>query len=146
MSTADHTPEARIREIVDSWTEALRAKDVDRRTADYAPDVLIFDVVDQLQHAGLDSVRRRLAEWFATFDGGVTAQVRDLAVTASEEVAFCHLLNRFSGTLKAGGELDMWVRFTVCFRRTGDRWTVTHEHASAPFHVDSGAAALDLAP
>ncbi len=48
--------------------------------------------------------------------------------------------------LKGGGKVDMWVRATVCFRKTAGEWTVTHEHDSVPFDVESGKASLDLKP
>ena len=38
MSTPVSTPEPEIRSLIGEWTEALRAKDVARRTAHYADD------------------------------------------------------------------------------------------------------------
>jgi ketosteroid isomerase-like protein len=64
--------------------------------------------------------------------GPVDSEVRDLRITASEHVAFCHYLQRFRGPLASGGTLGMMVRYTTCLARTSGRWAVTHEHASAP--------------
>jgi ketosteroid isomerase-like protein len=62
-------------------------------------------------------------------------------------VAFCHSLNRSSGTRTNGEETDVWVRATVCLRKIGDRWTVTHEHVSVPFEMEPPyKASLDLRP
>jgi ketosteroid isomerase-like protein len=108
--------------------------------------VRVFDVVEPLQHVGVHALRARLSTWLSTFEGPVDCEVRDLTVSADDRVAFCHSLTRFSGTLKDGGNLDMWVRFTTCLLRTGGRWLVTHEHASVPFDPETQRASLDLEP
>jgi ketosteroid isomerase-like protein len=133
-------PERHIRSLIDAWVEALRAKDVTGRTAHYADDVLIFDVINPIQHVGLDALKQRLAQWFSTFDGPIDSDVRDLQIAAGDQVAFCHSLQRFRGSLKNGGTLDMLVRDTTCLRKIGDRWVVTHEHASTPFDPATGLA------
>ena len=140
MNTPDSKPEPQIRSLVEGWTEALRAKDVAGRTAHHADDVLIFDVINPVQHAGLDALRQRLAQWFSTFDGPIDCEVRDLHITAGQHVAFCHSLQRFRGSLANGGTLDMLVRYTTCLRKTGSDWAVTHEHASTPFDPATGLA------
>jgi uncharacterized protein (TIGR02246 family) len=136
-------PDAEIRDLVKEWAHALHEKDVTARTANYADDVELFDVVGPLRHHGLDALRARLGEWFATFEGPVGCEILDLTITAADTVAFCHLLERFSGTT-ANGPLDMWVRFTVGLQKSDERWVVTHEHASVPFDVETGLASLDL--
>jgi uncharacterized protein (TIGR02246 family) len=143
MSTpVSSTPEPHIRSLVDAWTQALRAKDVTGRTAHYADDVLVFDVISPVQHVGLDALKQRLAQWFSTFDGPIDSDVRDLQIAADDQVAFCHSLQRFRGSLTSGGTLDMLVRYTTCLRKIGDRWVVTHEHASAPFDPATGLALI----
>jgi uncharacterized protein (TIGR02246 family) len=142
MSTPASPPEGQIRALVQAWNQALRAKDVTARTAHYADDVLVFDVVIPLQHAGLDALRQRLTEWFATFDGPIDCEVRDLQITAGPRVAFCHTVQRFRGSLGGGQSLDMLVRYTTCLLKIGDSWTVTHEHASAPFDPATGLASI----
>jgi ketosteroid isomerase-like protein len=38
------------------------------------------------------------------------------------------------------------MRVTVCLRKKGGRWTVVHEHISAPFDPAGGTALLGLEP
>jgi ketosteroid isomerase-like protein len=141
MSTpGDSRPEPHLRSLIDEWNEALRAKDVTGRTAHYADDVLVFDVITPIQQRGLDALKQRLAQWFATFDGPIDSDVHDLQIAADDQVAFCHSLQRFRGSLKNGGTLDMLVRYTTCLRKIGDGWAVTHEHASTPFDPATGLA------
>ena len=142
MSTPASKPELHIRSLIGDWADALRAKDVAGRTAHYADDVLIFDVINPVQHLGLDALRQRLGQWFSTFDGPIDSELRDLHIAAGDQVAFCHSLQRFRGSLNNGGMLDILVRYTTCLRKVDDRWIVTHEHASTPFDPETGLASV----
>ena len=52
------TDESQIRALIDDWADALRAKDIDRVMSHYAPDVLAFDAIAQLQFKGRDAYRQ----------------------------------------------------------------------------------------
>ena len=138
--------EARIRGLIKDRAEAILAKDLDRVMATYAPDVLSFDAVNPLQNAGSDAVRQRLRAWFAAYEGPIGCEIRGLAVAARDDLAFAHSLHRFSGTMTNGKGVDMWVRDTLCLRRLGGRWLITHEHMSEPFDPETGQASLHLKP
>jgi ketosteroid isomerase-like protein len=47
-------------------------------------------VVNPRQSAGSQAARKRLAEWFASFQSPIGYELRDLSITTGEEVAFCH--------------------------------------------------------
>ena len=148
MATAHSTAtdEAQIRKLIDDVAAAVRAKDVNGVLSAYALDVLSFDVVDPLQYVGSAAARKRAEEWFASFEGPIGYEIRDLSITAGDTVAFCHSLNGINATRTDGGTLDMWVRATVGFRKVDGTWKVTHLHSSVPFDVESGKASLDLKP
>ena len=44
--------EAEIRALIDSQIKAVRARDVGGLLASYAPDVLVFDLVNPLEYRG----------------------------------------------------------------------------------------------
>jgi uncharacterized protein (TIGR02246 family) len=138
--------EAAIRGLIDEWAEAIRAKDVEASLAHYAPDVLIFDVVGPLRFVGSDAGRERLEQWLSSFEGPIDYENRDLSIVTGAEVAFCHSLNHVGATTTDGTRIDMYWRATVCLRRIGGDWTVTHTHSSVPFDAETGRAALDLEP
>ncbi len=141
------TEETEIRQLMDDWMRAVRAKDVNGVISHYAPDILSFDLAPPLRYQGADALRKSLAEWFLTFRGPVGHEIRDLSITAGDEVAFCHSLNRISGARTTGEDTDVWVRGTVCFRRIGGQWMITHEHLSVPFEMEPPfKASLDLKP
>jgi uncharacterized protein (TIGR02246 family) len=146
VESGQGTAEAKIRALIDAQAKAIRANDFNRSLSSCARDVLLFDVVGPLQSVGSTAARKRLADWFRSFQGTIGYERRDLSITASDNVAFAHSLNRVSGTTAAGKKLDMWWRATVCYRKLDGDWMVTHEHASVPFDALSGRASLDLEP
>jgi PhnB protein len=150
MTTENSKPgdEARIRTLIDSRVKAVRAKDVDGVMSRNAAHIVTFDLPPPLQSTGSNALYRNgLEDWFASFRGPVGYEIRDLRITTGDEVAFCHSLNRISGTRTDGEETDVWTRATVCLCKIEGKWMVTHEHVSVPFYMDgSDRAALDLEP
>jgi PhnB protein len=133
-----------LRALIDDWAEAMRAKDADRAMAHCAADVVTFDLAPPL----VSSVNAKdLEAWFATWQGPLGYEVRDLKIGAGEDVAFCHSLNRLSGTKTDGEKADVWFRQTLCFRKIRGDWRIAHQHESVPFYMDgSYRAAVDLKP
>src|SRR5688500_7757649 len=129
--------QAMIREIIEDWVKAIRAKDVKSVMAQYAPDVLSFDLIPPLQQRGADAIRKRVEDWFSTYEGPIGYETRDLQVSAGEDIAFSTSLDRSSGTKKNGERSEMWMRTTMCYRKVADEWRITHEHVSVPFDMQS---------
>lgn len=140
--------EAAIRRLVEHQAKAIRAKDVDGVLSCYAPDVVQFDLAPPLVIAGAAAHDRTLLEgWFSTFTGAVGYELGETAIAVDGDLAYCHGLARISGSRTDGEETDVWVRATMCFRRIGGTWKVTHEHRSVPFYMDGSLkAAVDLHP
>ncbi len=148
-STTLTQDEAQIRQLVTDKESLMRAKDAAGLVARYAPEIVQFDLAPPLQHSGpavLDPAG--IQAWFATFEGPIDYEVRDLAVTAGDDVAFCTGLERLTAT-PAGypDSFTLWVRSTVGLRKIDGAWRITHEHSSVPFYMDgSFGAAIDLQP
>lgn len=139
------TAEAEIRALIDDLVEAVRAKDVDGIMSHYAPDIVTFDLAPPLISSTANA--EGLEAWFATWRDPIGYEVRDLKVTASDDVAFSHALNRLSGTNIDGEKADIWFRQTLCFRKIRNDWRIAHQHESVPFYMDgSYRAAVDLKP
>jgi len=138
--------EREIRALMRDLASAIHAKDIDALMAHYAPDVLTFDLLAPLQHSGTDAIRRRVSEWFSSFQGPIGYEMRNLSITAGDDVAFCHSLNSSIGTNKDGAKVEMWWRATNGFRKIDGKWIITHGHSSEPFDGKSGRALLELKP
>jgi len=138
--------ESEIRELVDATVKACCAKDAENLIAHYAPDVLAFDLINPLQYSGANEVRKRVTEWFASFEGPIDYSVHDLKVKAEDGAAFCHSLNQVKGTTTSGQKLEMYWRATLCWQKRAGKWLVTHAHNSVPFDMKTGKASMDLKP
>lgn len=144
--TSKVTDETQIRTIIEDRVRAVGEKDSNGLLSNHATDILSFDVINPLQYTGIDTVRERAENWFSSYQSSIGYEVRDLNITASDSVAFCHFLYQISGTLNDGGKINMWVRATVCLSKIEDKWMIKHEHQSVPFDVETGKASLDLKP
>ena len=140
------TNEAAIRELIDGFVEAVRAKDINGVMSVYAPDLVAFDVVPPLQYVGAEAFRKVWQEVFETFQGPIPYEVRDLSITTGDDVAFSHSLNRNSGTMKNGRKTDLWLRWTACYRKTNGKWRIARLQISVPVDLRTGKAMVDLKP
>lgn len=125
----DEDAEAEIRGLDAELTEAVRARDVDRVLACYAPGAGVFHLADGHERQGLDAHRKALQDLFASVTGPVTREVRDLRVQVDESIGFAHSLVRLTATRTDGTPLDEALRVTTGYRDVGLRRLITHEHA-----------------
>ncbi len=140
------TEDGQNRERVDTLVRALGAKDIDALMAHYAPETVTFDFRPPHQIQGADAYRKNFETWFASVQGPIDYEIRDLRITTSGDVAFCHSLGHVRSTRTTGEKADYWVRVTSGLRKMNGRWMITHEHVSAPINVETMQAALDLQP
>jgi ketosteroid isomerase-like protein len=85
--------------------------------------------------------------WFATWQGPIGTEIRDLAIDVSGDLGVSHSLNLMTGTAASGHEVKLWYRQTLSFRKVNGAWKIAHEHTSVPFYMDgSFRAATDLKP
>jgi uncharacterized protein (TIGR02246 family) len=137
--------EAAIRELNDGLVAAIRAKNIDGVMASYAPDLVAFDIVPPLQFVGTRAYKNPWQEVFERYQA-LEYEVRDLKITAGDDVAFSHSLNRIHGTMTNGQRTDLWLRSTACYRRIDGRWLIVHVQVSVPVDLATGRAVLDLKP
>ncbi|GBO54189.1 ketosteroid isomerase [Pseudanabaena sp. lw0831] len=142
----EETGETVISAIINERVQAVRDKNVNALLSNHAPNILSFDVINPLHRIGVDMIRERVERWLSSFQSSIGYEVRDLSIKSSDELAFCHYLYRVSGTLIEGGNVEMWVRATICFEKIDDKWTIIHEHQSVPFDPETGKASLNLKP
>jgi ketosteroid isomerase-like protein len=138
--------EADIRQRLERYVAAIRAKDLERVMAIFARDLVSFDFEAPLQHVGADAKRKNWARAFAAFEDPLGYEIHHLTITVGGDVAFGHSLNRISGRLKNGNTMSYWVRWTPCFRKVDGVWLIAHDQVSVPADPESGKALLNLAP
>jgi len=138
--------QSEVRALLDSWSHAIRMKDIDQLMSLYSPDVVYFDCVPPLQYVGSDAVRRNFLRWFDGWKSSIGVEIRDLNILASGNTAIAHMLHGTSGVLKNGREVRYWLRATVGSQRSKQDWLITHEHISMPVDFERGRALMDLVP
>ena len=146
MATPHVADEARIRQLIDKLAAAIRAMDFEGLRACFAPDIVSFDVGPALQTVGAEAKLKNWEMAFTVFQPPLGYEIRDLAITVGDDVAFGHSFNRFSGTLENGGGFGPWVRYTVGFRKIDGNWFIAHDQVSVPVDYGSGRALLNLEP
>jgi ketosteroid isomerase-like protein len=146
MEDAVASTQSEVRALLDSRSEAIRTKDIDRLISFYSPDIVYFDLVPGLQYTGSAALRGRFLQMFDGFEGSIGQEIGDLNILASGDLAVAFMLIRAGGTRKNRHEVGYWVRATTCCQRSNHRWLITHEHISLPIDFESGSAAMDLVP
>ncbi len=126
------TPTDEIRELLETWADAVRRRDLDGVCTARAADVVLFDVPPPAVHTGAEAYRRSFEQMFPWLGADGRYTLHDLAVTAGGDVGFAHALVDCRGTRADGSPQPVTVRLTVGLRRVDERWVVTHEHHSEP--------------
>ena len=137
--------QSQIAELLDSQSQAVRAKNVDRLISLYSPTSSITTCTSAPVR-GSAALRGRFSQWFDGYNGAIDMQTHDVHVLGSEDFAVACRFSRVSGTLKNGHEVGSWVRVTSTCQRSDRGWVITHEHVSLPVDLMSGSAAKDLVP
>jgi uncharacterized protein (TIGR02246 family) len=117
--------EAEVRAVITAYQAAIRAGDLDGMLAHHGEQVVMFDVAPPLQRKGLAACREA---WEPFVHGGPHEhfELGELTLRVDDELAFAHALLR----LKEGGPFE--VRVTLALEKLEGRWTIVHEHHSAP--------------
>jgi ketosteroid isomerase-like protein len=143
--TARETIENQINAMLMARADALGVKNAADAASHSTDDAVQFGLAPPLVIKGRDE--QGMQEWFDTWQGPIDGDVRDVKLTAGEDVAFWTGLVNMTGTKTDGTKVDLWFRQTLGMVKTADGWKVAHEHASVPFAMDgSDRALLDLQP
>jgi uncharacterized protein (TIGR02246 family) len=126
------TDEAAIRELVESWARALRARDLDGILTNHSADMLMFDVPSPVESKGIEAYRKTWDLFFSWSDDPVVFDIKDIDIIADTDVAFVAALMRCAGTEKNGERIELEFRLTIGLRKIDGQWTVLHEHHSIP--------------
>ncbi|MDB6141401.1 MAG: isomerase [Pseudomonas sp.] len=139
-------PQTDIQNLLETWTAAVRDKDLDTIMAYYAPEIVAYDAIFALQFTGKQAYRAHWEKCLTMCEGPMVFEGHHLKIHASGDVAVAHWLCRCGGADEKGEVKSSWMRATAAYRNTPDGWKAVHEHFSAPFDPSSGKALFDLEP
>jgi ketosteroid isomerase-like protein len=139
------TAETEVRALLDSYLDAVRALDVDRIVAHYAPEIVAYDAIAQLEFVGVDAYR---AHWKRCLDGcqSMVFEPQEPTIAAGEDLAYGYYLLRCGGVGPDGKEQLCWMRATFAARKRDGQWRFVHEHFSMPFDPMTNQVLGQLTP
>ena len=131
--------------LLESYRDAVYAKDVEAFVAIFADDVRVFDMWGAWSHDGIDSWREMAVGWFGSLgDELVRVAFDEVQTTVGDDTAVLSAFVTFAGLSADGEELrSMNNRLTWGLRKTGGTWKVVHEHTSAPVEMATGKVDLE---
>jgi ketosteroid isomerase-like protein len=139
---------ADIKSLEDRFAAAVKAKDLDGIMKVYVPNqtLVVFDVIPPRQYVGAAAYRKDWQAFLDTFDGPVTFELSDLDIVADRNPAYSHSIQRVAGTDKHGKKLDVTVRVTDVYQKSGGGWSIVHEHVSVPVDLETDKPDLSSKP
>jgi ketosteroid isomerase-like protein len=134
MPEQANADEARIKTLLDNWTDAVRRHDLPAILAHHARDIVMFDLPPPLQCKGIEAYRQTWDLMFRYHKPGAAFDIRELAITAGADVAFAVAI-MWCGPDSSSNPADsagFLFRLTVGLRKVDGDWRITHEHHSVP--------------
>jgi len=126
-----HVEEAKVRELVENWAQAVRTRDINAILAHHSQDIVMFDVPPPLQSTGLDAYRKTWELFFKYTKEGVF-DIQELHIAAGETVAFCFAIMKCEDAYKSRKYIPIDFRLTIGLEKINGQWIITHEHHSVP--------------
>lgn len=127
----DKTDEQQIRELIEHWVRAIRARDLESVLARHARDIVMFDVPPPERGArGLSEYRTTWPDFFEWVATGVVFEIVELDVVAGTDVAYAIALLRCGSPEDLSAIPDQRLRLSLGLVKRSDEWLVQHEHHS----------------
>jgi len=124
--------DAAIRNVIESWTAAVRRRDFAGILQNHSSDIVMFDVPPPLQSRGIEAYRKTWDLFFSWSSDPVPFDVIEMSITAGSDVAFVVATMRCAGPGPNREQEALDFRLTVGLRKIDGQWTITHEHHSVP--------------
>ena len=124
--------ESLIRDQVENWAKAVRARNLDGILANHSPEILMFDVPPPIQSKGIEGYKKTWDLFFSSSPDPAVFDITEMNITAGEDVAFVTALMRCVVTEVNKDRVDLEFRLTIGLRKIAGQWTVMHEHHSIP--------------
>jgi ketosteroid isomerase-like protein len=118
-----------IRQQLDAWARAVRARDLPGVLAHHSADIVYFDVPPPTRVLGIAGYQQSWPPFFDYIGDTGQFELDQLTVTAGSDVAFAHAVLLVRGRDEP---IAAEIRLTLGLRKIAGQWTVLHEHHSAP--------------
>ena len=130
MSVSDD--EAAVRTLVESWTAAVRNKDIAGILENHSPDIVMFDVPPPFQSRGIEAYKKTWDFFYSWTNDPIPFDIAEMSITAGRDVAFVVTVVHCAQPGRSGEQIPLDFRLTIGLRKIDGRWIITHEHHSVP--------------
>jgi uncharacterized protein (TIGR02246 family) len=124
--------ETEIQALIERWAKAVRDENREAIRANHDSDVLMFDVPPPFSSHGLDAYMATWETFFSAAEKPVAFNLRDLKITAGNDVAFVTATGHCVNIDPKVGREELQFRLTIGLRKIDGQWRITHEHHSLP--------------
>jgi uncharacterized protein (TIGR02246 family) len=124
--------DATIRNVIESWTAAVRRRDFAGILQNHSSDIVMFDVPPPFQTRGIEAYKKTWDSFFSWSNDPISFDVTEVSITAGRDVAFVVATMRCAGPGPNGEHEALDFRLTAGLRKIDGQWTITHEHHSVP--------------
>jgi len=126
-------PDEQIKKLLDERRAALHDKNAARLVGVYAKGATSFGLAPPLVVSSTALVDpASLEKWFATWNGGIETELKDLTIEVDRKLGFATALERMHGSKNEGGRADLWYRASFGFVLEDGAWKIRHVHQSVP--------------
>jgi uncharacterized protein (TIGR02246 family) len=124
--------EAAVRDLIETWADAVRRRDYAGILRSHSADFVMFDVPPPFKSVGLEAYRKTWDLFFSWSSGPVRFEIQEMNVTAGADVAFAFATMGCAGPGSDGRPKPLDFRLTMCLKKIDGRWIIAHEHHSVP--------------
>ena len=118
--------------MLDRYLDAVRRGDLAGLVSHYAPEIVAYDAISQLEFRGIPAYR---AHWQSCLEHcqSMVFEPRTPTILTSGDLAVGFYLVKCGGVGPDGKAQTGWMRATFAARQREGRWQIVHEHYSTPF-------------
>jgi uncharacterized protein (TIGR02246 family) len=126
------TNESAVRDLLQRWAAAVRAKNTPEVLANHASDFVMFDVPAPFESRGLAAYEDTWKLFYTSQPDPVAFDIKRLEVIAGDDVAFAFAHMQCIEPTEREQRTPLDFRLTVGLRKVEGRWLIVHEHHSVP--------------
>ena len=132
MGASGKTDEVAVRELIENWAKAVRAKDYPGILAHHTADMVMFDVPPPFESRGIEAYSTSWDLFFSMQPEPIAFDIQRMDIVAGAGVAFAVALMRCEEFGNGGKRIGLDFRLTIGLRKMDGQWTIVHEHHSIP--------------
>ena len=135
-----------VAKTLTDFCEAIRNGNIHKIMSFYEEEVRVFDMMPPLAFSK-QSFQKTQEECFTNFfQFPINYSFVQPKIEMSGNLAIVHSFVHMSGDSIHGENMDAWVRSTICFKKHGVQWLITHEHNSVPLDMMTNKGLMNLSP